>query len=108
MKIYAKRPNDKKGDKLRVTMVRQPTGTRVLHQNSANSQQVQINVYYACAPTIRQTQKATETEKKERKMYNIVTGSGCTVLTATAGLSSLSQGRRTNLHQIWLMVSSPG
>jgi len=32
MKVYAKRPNDKKGDKLPVATVRQSTATGVLHQ----------------------------------------------------------------------------
>jgi len=34
MKVYAKRLNDKKGDKLPVTTVGQPKATGVLHQNN--------------------------------------------------------------------------
>ena len=38
MKVCAKRLNDKKGDKLTVTTVRQPKATGMLHQNGNNNQ----------------------------------------------------------------------
>jgi len=57
--------------RLPVTMVRQPTATRVLHQNCKHT--ISTNQWlYAGVPTIWHTQKARETEKEVRKMYNIV------------------------------------